>query len=336
MNEFVGVKHLIGVPDTAWIKQEALMFDRVAVPDYHVIAPMLRKGSCPKVYDYYDDLDWLVDQGIIFEPENIAPSEALLNNPEFQHCVKALLEHNAEFSKLPSLIENTTEGSEDAISSALNSFLLTNYYHVRYVAFLLREMKQMDACPVFTFPCGCSPISGTANTNEVVEITIRALPMPDYSTSWEQILEYRSDSNSRIKFSRLRHWMTKLARAQNKPEEVEEELETLLDDYSQHMKTYKLKTRLDTLKTIIIAETGLFTGGWLTGIGALPGLVGMVVSPLYSIKQSQVEITREELKAPGREVAYIVESNESFPYHGTSKENVVCELCNGDNLIPEL
>lgn len=52
MREFVGVKHLIGVPDTAWIKQEALMFDKVAVADYHIVAPMLRKGSCPRQYNY--------------------------------------------------------------------------------------------------------------------------------------------------------------------------------------------------------------------------------------------------------------------------------------------
>ncbi len=333
MREFVGVKHLIGIPDTAWIKQEALMFDRVAVPDYHVVAPMLRKGSCPNVYDYYDDLDWLLEQGIIFEPEKVSPSEGLINNPEFQHCAKALLAHHGEFSKLPGLLEKGVEGHEDAVSSAVNSFFLSNYYYVRYVALLLREMKQMDAYPIFTMPCGCSPIEETvASKKEVIEISLKSLPMPDYSTPWEQILEYRSDSNSRIKFSRFRHWMNKVALAQNKPEEVEEEIQTLIDDYSQHMKVHKIKTRLDTLKAIVVAEVGLFTGGWLTGIGALPGLIGMVATPLYAIKQRHVEVTAEELKAPGREVAYIVESNELFPKHDSSGEGKVCELCGGGSL----
>jgi hypothetical protein len=188
----------------------------------------------------------------------------------------------------------------------------------------------MDAYPIFTMPCGCSPVENPiATKNEVIEISLKNLPMPDYSTPWEQILEYRSDTDSKIKFSRLRHWMSKTARVNNKPNEVEEEIETLIDDYSQHMKTHKIKTRLDTLKTIVVAEIGLFTGGWLTGVGVLPGLIGMIATPLYSIKQRQVEITAEELKAPGREIAYIVESNESFPTHEDLDESKVCELCGG-------
>jgi ABC-type Fe3+-hydroxamate transport system substrate-binding protein len=182
-------------------------------------------------------------------------------------------------------------------------------------------------------PCGCSPVENpVATKNEVIEISLKTLPMPDYSTPWEQILEYRSDSDSRVKFTRLRQWMSKVAQVKNKPNEVEEEVQTLIDDYSQHMKMHRIKTRLDTLKAIVVAEVGLFTGGWLTGIGALPGIIGIVANPLYSIRQRQVEITAEELKAPGREVAYIVESNEAFSTHDGLEENGVCELCGGGSL----
>lgn len=332
MREFVGVKHLIGVPDTAWIKQEALMFDRVAVADYHIVAPMLRKGACPRTYDYYDDLDWLLEQGIIFEPEKIAPTNELLNNPDYQKCVDDFNKHFEEFKKLPSLIESGIEGNEEAIGSAGSSFFLSNYYRIKEIAFLLREVKNMDAYPVFTLPCGCSPVENPiATKNEVVEISLKTLPTPDYLTPWEQILEYRDDPDSKIKFTRLRNWMSKVAKVENKPSEVEEEIADLINDYSQHMNKYKIKTKLETLRTIVVAEVGLFTGGWLTGIGTLP-LIGILATPLYSIKQRQVEITAEELKAPGREVAYIVESNESFSTHDDLDEGKVCELCGGGSL----
>jgi hypothetical protein len=55
--------------------------------------------------------------------------------------------------------------------------------------------------------------------------------------------------------------MSKVAQNKNKPNEVQEEIETLMHEYNQHMRTHKIKTTLDTLKTIVVAEIGLFTGG---------------------------------------------------------------------------
>jgi len=328
MNEFIGVKHLIGVHDTASIKQEALMFDRVAVLYYSSFAPMLRKGSCPAMGNYYDDMDWLFEQGIIFEPSEIEPNDELLEDKDFLQCMKSFFEHSDRFSKLPDLLKNGFEGNEDELKSAGYSFFLLSYYDVRRTAMMLRAVNRMDAYPIFTMPCGCSPFEGTtASKNEVVEISLKALPMPDYSTPWEQIIEYRSDSDSRIKFSRLRNWMSKVAKTNNKPNEIQEEFETLINEYSQHMKMHKIKTTLDTLKAVVVAEAGLFTGGWLTGIGSLPGIIGMVATPLYSMRQRHVELTIKEMEAPGKEVAYIVESNESFPEHNTLEDGKVCEYC---------
>jgi len=332
MKEFIGVKHLMGVHDTATIKQEALMFDSIAVVHYSIFAPMLRKGSCPTMYNYYDDLDWLLEQGIIFEPENITPNDELLRDEEFQRCANLYDEHFNEFKKLPDLLEGGIDGNEEAAASAVSSLFLFNYYDVRRTAMLLREVRRIDAYPIFTMPCGCSPFESTeANKNEVVEISLKALPMPNYSTPWEQIIEYRSDPDSKIKFSRLRNWMSKVAQKKNSPTEVEEECATLIDEYKQHMETHKIKTTLDTLKTIVVAEIGLFTGGWLAGMGTLPGLVGMVANPLYSIKQRRTELTAAELKAPGKELAYIVKSNESFLEH-EDNEQEVCQYCGGNDV----
>ena len=304
------------------------MFDRIAVLHYNIFAPMLRKGSCPSVIHYYDDLDWLLEQGIIFEPNNVSPNAALLENEEYQRCESRFDEHYKNFSKLPSLLKAEGDVNENEAASAAYSFFLLNYYDVRRMAMLLREVKHLDAYPIFTMPCGCSPMdSAEVSKNEVVEIALRTLPMPDYSTPWEQIVEYRNDPDSRIKFSRLRKWMSKIAQIKNDPDEIEEEIETLVDDYSEHMRAHKIKTKLDTLKAIVVAETGLFTGGWLTGVGTLPGIVGIAATPLYSIKQRQFALTEEELRAPGKEIAYIVKSNETFPEREGSSGEAICQYC---------
>jgi len=110
----------------------------------------------------------------------------------------------------------------------------------------------------------------------------------------------------------LREWTSEVAKMKLSPNEVEEKLEALLSSYEDHMRLHKMKFRWDTLKTIILAETGFITRGWLTGLGALPRIVGMVAAPLYSIRQHKLSLLAEERKAPGKEIAYIIKAKEVF------------------------
>jgi hypothetical protein len=105
--------------------------------------------------------------------------------------------------------------------------------------------------PADSYSTGAVPFPKTYNKSEVVKIALNALPVPDESTSWEQILEYRSDPDSRGKFLALRHWMSEVARAELTPAEVEEKFEYLIDQYQQHMRLHRMKTNVGTLETIV-------------------------------------------------------------------------------------
>jgi hypothetical protein len=63
------------------------------------------------------------------------------------------------------------------------------------------------------------------------------------------------------------------------------------------LKLHRVKTRLDTLKTIVLAEVGVATASWLTALGASARIAGMIAAPLFSIKQRQITLLEEEQKA---------------------------------------
>lgn len=90
-------------------------------------------------------------------------------------------------------------------------FFHTDYLETRYTAIQLREARRVDAYPVF-YKEFASDQKQKAVTTDIVQIALDALPVPDESTSWEQILEYRSDPDSQSKFLALRHWMNEVAR----------------------------------------------------------------------------------------------------------------------------
>ena len=162
----------------------------------------------------------------------------------------------------------------------------------------------MDAYPSLSLGELLTPKTKVDKT-ETVNIAINALPIPDETTSWEQIIEYRSDPDSQGKFLDLRHWMNEVARGDLTPIEVEEKLEHLISKYQRHMKLHRMKTNTGTLETIVT-----------TGAEVLGDLVsfkwGKAAAALFSLKKRNIALLEGELTAPGSEVAYIVKANETF------------------------
>jgi hypothetical protein len=337
--EFIGAKSAIDIlTDTTILptseqtlfKKEALMFNRIAVPLLASILPVIRSIN-PESISLITEIEWLLEQGIVFEPNTAEINMAGKNN---EAEIYRLLEHNymkpvntyfksGEFDSVQRF--NDSEPDQVIKEIGLDAYIekrkqvlghwmcLVNagQYYTRRICIQLQEANGLNVTPIFSRNLDV-PAALNKKKNEVIEIILSALPMPDESTAWEQIIEYRSDPDSYKKFLSLRSWVSEVARMELKPNEVEEKLISLINDYQNHMKTHKIKTRLDTLKTIVIAEVGFITGGWFTGLGALSGIVGMVVAPLYSIKQRQISLMEEEQKAPGKEVAYIIKAKETF------------------------
>ena len=178
------------------------------------------------------------------------------------------------------------------------------HLNTRYIAIQLREINKVEACPVYHIPT--FPEQPSQDTKGgVIQIALNSLPVPDTSTSWEQIIEYRSDPDSQSKFLALRHWMSEVARAELSPAEVEEKLEYLIDKYQRHIKLHRMKTNAGTLETIVT-----------TGAEVLGDLVsfkwGKAAQALFSLKKREIALLEGELTAPGNEVAYIVKAREMF------------------------
>ena len=140
---------------------------------------------------------------------------------------------------------------------------------------------------------------------QILGIVIKALPTPDESTSWEQIIDFRSDENSRSKFLALRNWMNEIARSELSAIEIAEKLEYLLDQYQQHMKVHKIKTNLGTMQTLITTTADI--AGNLASFRW-----GKVAESIFSLKNRNIALLQGELTSPGNEVAFIVKAKDTF------------------------
>jgi hypothetical protein len=144
-----------------------------------------------------------------------------------------------------------------------------------------------------------------AEKANVIQIVVNALPIPDDKTSWEQILEFRSDPDSFSKFLALRNWINEVARNQLTPLEVKQKLEYLMDQHRQHMKLHRMKTNAGALETAVVSAAevveDLVKIKW-----------GKIAKGLFTFRQRKIALLEGELKSPGSEVAYIIKAQEAY------------------------
>jgi hypothetical protein len=283
--------------DLSILKREALMFNTICVPS-------LKTRFFQSNYLYknakhiLDELDWLMDKGIVREtPKPPAGDDTLAEDVDnfVTAFIRSYLDKDESQIRIMKPIEQGIRafGEIDA----------------RYHTLKLREEGLKEVYPVVAF--GLKGKESEAKSN-VIDIVIESLPTPHEDTPWEQIYDLRADPDTHRKFLALKTWMNDVAKMNLEPNEVKDKLESLLAEYEAHMKLHRVKTGMDSFKTILLSEIGIGTAGWLTGYAALAGLGGIVGAALFTIKMRQITLLEEEKKAPGKEVAYIVKVNETF------------------------
>jgi hypothetical protein len=263
-----------------------------------------------------DELEWLIEQGIVFGPETLFTKDEMLSNEEFRNLVTEEADHEKGLDKLKwqgrwldQEMEFLGFSKEDPIYKSFEEKhrLAYIYWHEirrRQLSVALRQKTKATVVPIFADDLALEHGTETQKA-EVVQITLSHLPVPDEKTPWEQIIEYRGDPDSRSKFLALRHWMSEVARSEITPAEVEEKLEYLIDQYNQHLKLHRMKTNAGTLETVVTTSAEV--------LGDLVSFKwGKAAEALFSLKRRQVELLEGELTAPGSEIAYIVKARETF------------------------
>ncbi len=140
---------------------------------------------------------------------------------------------------------------------------------------------------------------------KVLEVVLEKLPIPDENIEWQQIVEYRADPDSSAKFTALRVWMQDVASKEYSKQETEDRIDHLINEYERHMSFHKLKYQTGASHVLLNAPLEI-----------LENLVkfkwSAIGKSIFSFKEKEFDLMEAELKAPGRELAYISKANARF------------------------
>jgi hypothetical protein len=142
-------------------------------------------------------------------------------------------------------------------------------------------------------------------TTNVLRAVLHQLPLPDANTPWQDISNWRCDTDARRLYARLRHWMNETARRDAKTSDVVDAIAAALADYETYMAAHHRmmhRTRAEVvLTTAVETFEDLATFKW-----------SRAMTRLFGLFRAEATLTADELKAPGREIAYLSASRERF------------------------
>ncbi len=282
------------------LKRAALLADKIAVRHVHA------EGECDKFPHVKNEIEWLKAQGIAVPPPEVKYDVA--RYPWLKDYDRRIIEDPASLRRVyymkhlmdDDVLEKGEKFEQELYVEAANAY-------ARAASTLLTEENQ-TAVPML-------PSEGVGHTNlptkksAVVRLSYDRLPMPDDQTPWDAILDWRSDDDAKGKFARLRTWINRASHADSTISEIEDDLESALYEYRTYMRVQHVRI-----------PTGRFEAICTGAVKFLEELPKIKVSPLieavFRFDRVQAEMTEKELSAPNREVAYIVEAQDTF-----SKDN---------------
>jgi hypothetical protein len=170
----------------------------------------------------------------------------------------------------------------------------------------LYEQQGVELTPVYHDPTEYDALQPDfQQTQEGIEVSLDFVPVAvEDNLSWEQVLDFRRDSEARKKLKRMRRWFT--LELQDKSEaEIRATLEEKLDDYSWALRKHGIQTTVGGFTSFLAAAAAPTT---LSLLAASPlvvtgGGIALAAGAVAWLANKQVE--RTELHRS--EIAYLHE-----------------------------
>jgi len=164
--------------------------------------------------------------------------------------------------------------------------------------------------------CRATPIYGSAHQqqeeykpgdHQAIVMALENLNIVDESQlTWDQIRQFREDTESRSKYRRLIHWLDKdmVGKSQSF---VEDEIAVKLENYEHALEKHGIKSVVGAFKDLLYDNLGLFGAAGLAAAG-FPYLAGGIVVGKVGVKLAEAHLDLDDVKhGDNSEIAAVYE-----------------------------
>ncbi|MGA2717297.1 MAG: hypothetical protein ABSG41_29830 [Bryobacteraceae bacterium] len=152
---------------------------------------------------------------------------------------------------------------------------------------------------------GATTQSQTPQT--LLRVASKALPVPDDMCAWQDILDFKEET--RDKQWGFRRFLQSLATKQHTEAEIRDEIEWMVNEYTKAMALHRIKASQSLVDVFIVSPLEI-----------IENLVKLnwskIAKGALTVRTRKVELMEAEMKAPGRECAYVFDARQRFGRSG--------------------
>lgn len=286
-----------------------LYFDKVVYP---TTLAYVRPTGLPPGYVGYplpeaitlDVQDQLREAGLIKSPGSLIPQIDILNasTEESARWGEAMRQMADIATRVCDLPHDTREHAQ-----AIAQFLSDIDRSTRYLAELASCQGGRTVAKYYAQDVDKVLRPGS---NSVLSIIFSQFPAIDPArVKIKDFIEFLSDEETKMKRRRLFDWQntleTAIEKGDLKTRDVPDRIAALLDDYTTWIKASGLSSKIGVGEILLTLGEAFIEGLTIVGIPK-------AIKTILELGKKKIELTKEELTAPGREIAFIAHCKRNF------------------------
>lgn len=287
------------------LKKLSLLFDKIyfrkpltKVTPSDIIGDNIKnRGIILEINDELKLYEYLQKRNVIEEYDSIPATKTDITSENELEYLTDYLNQLREYAKTPIWTED-----HDTIIKRFQTSVTVHDIQTRVDSIALSRKHNSEFYPIIK---SNGFYTERAKKTQVVHFTLDKIPEPSENTSWDQIIEFRSDKNVRNKYLTLVKWINNVTISSATFSDIQDEYESLYSDYMKYFTLHQLKYNFSKIEMIVGA-----------GIDFLASLASGQFIPAFNnllkMKLSNINLLQEEANIPGKEIAYIYHANQKF------------------------
>ena len=270
------------------LKRRALLFDKFHIWDFH-------DEQFERSAELLGELSFLQSAEIVVPAPPINQYDlgfAILPGPDSGKQLYAQLRYACQAEALTEL------GRAEAALAVVRD--RTN----RVYASKVNAGDALDVVPIceIDLPDTLLESNPSGKTN-VIKITMQSMPTPGESSAWEDIIQFKTEASH--KNWTFRRFLHTLASKNQTQDEVRDDIEWTISEYSKAMELHHIKASNSFVDVFVISPLevaeNLVKFNW-----------SKIARGALSVQKRRIDLLEAEMKAPGRECAYVFDARKRF------------------------